>query len=52
MHVNNIVYLRWAQEMAIAHWRARASAEMLTSYVWVVVRHEVDYRAPLVLGTG
>lgn len=49
-HVNNIVYLRYAQDIAIAHWRARASAEMLADYVWVVMRHEVDYRAPLTLG--
>ena len=49
-HVNNIVYLRYAQEIAIAHWRARASAEMVEAFVWVVMRHEVDYRAPLELG--
>jgi len=49
-HVNNIVYLRYAQEIAIAHWRARAAPEMLEAYVWVVMRHEVDYRAPLELG--
>jgi acyl-CoA thioester hydrolase len=49
-HVNNIVYLRYAQEIAIAHWRARASPEMLDGYVWVVTRHEVDYRAQLALG--
>lgn len=49
-HVNNIVYLRYAQEIATAHWRARASAEMLSAYVWVVMRHEIDYRAPLELG--
>lgn len=49
-HVNNIVYLRWAQVLATAHWRARAGVEMVEKYVWVVVRHEVDYRAPLVLG--
>lgn len=49
-HVNNVVYLRWAQEIAIAHWQARASAEMIEAYVWVVARHEVDYRAPLMLG--
>jgi acyl-CoA thioester hydrolase len=49
-HVNNIVYLRWAQEIAIAHWRARASPEMVAAFVWVVLRHEVDYRAPLELG--
>ncbi|HVZ99257.1 MAG TPA: thioesterase family protein [Caulobacterales bacterium] len=49
-HVNNIVYLRWAQDVAIAHWRARASREMTEAYVWVVTRHEVDYRAALELG--
>jgi acyl-CoA thioester hydrolase len=49
-HVNNIVYLRYAQEIAIAHWRARATAEMVVNYVWVVMRHEVDYRAALTLG--
>lgn len=49
-HVNNIVYLRWAQDIATAHWSSRASPEMLAAYVWVVRRHEVDYRAPLELG--
>ncbi|MBX3430238.1 MAG: acyl-CoA thioesterase [Hyphomonadaceae bacterium] len=49
-HVNNIVYLRYAQDIAIAHWRSRAPAEMLDANVWVVVRHEVDYRAQLELG--
>ena len=49
-HVNNVVYLRWAQEIAIAHWQSLASAEMLANYVWVVARHEIDYRAPLMLG--
>lgn len=49
-HVNNIVYLRCAQEIAIAHWRARATPEMVANYVWVVMRHEVDYRAALMLG--
>ena len=49
-HVNNIVYLRYAQDIAIAHWRSRATLEMLEAYVWVVMRHEVDYRAPLQLG--
>jgi len=49
-HVNNIVYLRYAQEIAIAHWRARAAPEMIANYVWVVLRHEADYHAPLNLG--
>jgi acyl-CoA thioester hydrolase len=49
-HVNNIVYLRYAQDIATAHWRARAAAEDVRAFVWVVARHEVDYRAPLELG--
>jgi acyl-CoA thioester hydrolase len=49
-HVNNTIYLRWAQEIATAHWRARASAEMVDAFVWVVLRHEADYRAGLTLG--
>lgn len=49
-HVNNIVYLRYAQDIATAHWRAKATPEMVSAYVWVVTRHEADYRAALVLG--
>jgi len=49
-HVNNTVYLRWAQDIATAHWRARASAAMQARYVWVATRHEIDYRASLELG--
>lgn len=49
-HANNTVYLRWAQDIATAHWRARAGADAVAAYVWVVVRHEVDYRNALTLG--
>ena len=48
-HVNNIVYLRWVQDVATAHWRAVARPEDIARYVWVVTRHEIDYlRATLV----
>jgi acyl-CoA thioester hydrolase len=43
-HVNNIVYLRWVQEIAVAHWRAAASPEDLARFLWVILRHEVDYK--------
>jgi acyl-CoA thioester hydrolase len=49
-HVNNIVYLRYAQDIATAHWRARATPDMIASFVWVVTRHEADYRSSLMLG--
>ena len=49
-HVNNIVYLRWVQEAAIAHWQAKASSESQAAVAWVAVRHEIDYKAPAFLG--
>ena len=49
-HVNNVVYLGWAQDVAIAHWRSRASPEDQAAFAWVALRHEVDYRRALVLG--
>jgi acyl-CoA thioester hydrolase len=42
-HVNNAVWVRWIQEIAVAHWRALAASEHDQAYFWVVVRHEVDY---------
>jgi acyl-CoA thioester hydrolase len=45
-HVNNTVYLRWVQDIATAHWRALASPEAQEGIGWVVLRHEIDYKAP------
>ena len=45
-HVNNVVYLRWAQEVAIAHWRAASTAEQQATIAWVALRHEIDYKHP------
>ena len=49
-HVNNAVYLIWAQDIAVAHWRSIASERLLTRYVWVALRHEIDYRDQIVEG--
>jgi acyl-CoA thioester hydrolase len=42
-HVNNAVWVRWIQEMATAHWYAVAPAAHVDVYIWVVIRHEIDY---------
>ena len=42
-HVNNTVWVRWIQDIATAHWRYAARAEDVDRYVWVVIRHEIDY---------
>lgn len=44
-HVSNIVYVRWVQEIAIAHWEAKAPVEVQATLLWVVARHEIDYKA-------
>ncbi len=49
-HVNNVVYLRWVQDAATAHWRHAATPEQQAAVAWVVVRHEIDYKHPAVLG--
>jgi len=49
-HVNNTVYLRWVQGVATAHWQAVASPEAQETVGWVVLRHEIDYKAPAALG--
>ena len=49
-HVNNVVYLRWIQDAAIAHWRAAATAPQQAEVAWVALRHEIDYKHPTVPG--
>ncbi len=49
-HVNNAVYLRWAQEIATRHWFRVAPAALVNRYLWVVLRHEIDYRDPILPG--
>ena len=43
-HVNNAVWLQWAQDIAGAHWEAVADPAHVDAYLWVVTRHEIDYR--------
>jgi acyl-CoA thioester hydrolase len=49
-HVNNAVWVRWIQDIALAHWYAQALPEHIEAYIWVVVRHEIDYRGNLKVG--
>jgi acyl-CoA thioester hydrolase len=49
-HVNNLVYLRWVQDVATAHWQSFAAEEDQFALLWVVMRHEIDYMVPALLG--
>jgi acyl-CoA thioester hydrolase len=49
-HVNNVTYVRWVQEAAAAHWRSAAPPEDQARTLWIVLRHEIDYKQPARLG--
>lgn len=43
-HVNNVAYVKWIQEIAVAHWFAATNEAMREKYTWIVLRHEIDYK--------
>ncbi len=49
-HVNNAVWVRWIQDMATAHWEAAADPDHVARYIWMVTRHEIDYKGNIGLG--
>ncbi len=49
-HVNNAVWVRWIQDVATSHWRALARPEDQDAYIWVIVRHEIDYLRAVLAG--
>lgn len=49
-HVNNVVYVKWMEQVATAHWYELTKDHPLPDYVWVVTRHEIDYFKQAVLG--
>jgi acyl-CoA thioester hydrolase len=42
--------VKWIQDVAVAHWHAVAAPEHAQAYIWVVTRHEIDYRGNVVEG--
>jgi acyl-CoA thioester hydrolase len=49
-HVNNAVWVRWIQDVATMHWIAAADPAHVDAYLWVVTRHEIDYRGNVKAG--
>jgi acyl-CoA thioester hydrolase len=49
-HVNNAVWVQWIQDVATRHWMAAAAPEHIKAYLWVVTRHEIDYRGNVTAG--
>jgi acyl-CoA thioester hydrolase len=49
-HVNNAVWVEWIQTLATAHWNAVAPQDAIDRFIWVVIRHEIDYRGNVGIG--
>jgi len=49
-HVNNVVYIQWVQDVATAHWKAAARPDHLANVLWVLARHEIDYKVSAMPG--
>lgn len=43
-HVNNVVYVRWIQDAAVAHWFSVTTEAVREKYTWMLTRHEIDYK--------
>ena len=43
-HVNNVAYVKWIQDVAVAHWLSATTVAQREKFSWIVVRHEIDYK--------
>lgn len=43
-HVNNVRYVQWMEDIAKSHWEKKAPREVQDKYLWMVLRHEIDYK--------
>ncbi|MBM3982994.1 MAG: acyl-CoA thioesterase [Planctomycetes bacterium] len=49
-HVNNVAFVRFVQDVAVAHWLAVAPPDVQAAFTWVVRRHEIEYLRPAFAG--
>ncbi|MEO9571943.1 MAG: acyl-CoA thioesterase [Polaribacter sp.] len=49
-HVNNLVYVKWMDDIATKHYAFLTKDNPLPQYVWVVTKHEIDYKNQAILG--
>tara|TARA_B110000027_G_C16095023_1_gene290366 strand:- start:79 stop:474 length:396 start_codon:yes stop_codon:yes gene_type:complete len=45
-HVNNVVYLKWIQDVAKKHWESKIDTTIKESFVWVALNHYLEYSSP------
>ena len=45
MHVNNVHYVQWVQDIAKAHWEAATTPLQQQENIWVLLSHHIDYKS-------
>ncbi|MCM4152158.1 thioesterase [Arenibacter sp. N53] len=45
LHVNNVRYVQWMQDIAKEHWLAKAPKDLVNTTVWVVLTHHITYKS-------
>ncbi len=43
-HVNNVRYVQWIQDISKEHWVSKASEEIRSQVLWVVMNHNITYK--------
>lgn len=49
-HVNNAVYVKWMDEVARTHWNYLTRNADVSDIIWVVNKHEIEYKNEALLG--
>ena len=49
-HVNNAVYVQWMEVVATKHWVFLTTQNPFPDYIWVVMKHEIEYKNQAFLG--
>ena len=45
LHVNNVRYVQWVQDIAKAHWEAATTPLQQQDNLWVLLSHHIDYKS-------
>lgn len=45
-HVNNVVYFKYLQDAALAHWYGTVNKDVSDALRWVAKKHEIEYFKP------
>ncbi|WP_298781740.1 thioesterase family protein [uncultured Polaribacter sp.] len=49
-HVNNAVFVKWMDDVASTHWKFLTKNNPLPEYIWVVNKHEIEYKKEAIFG--